>query len=195
MSDGKNVRVSRCEISFTGSNGVSLSGFLAGDSPADVTGTATITRSNAGTNAAGTYAGVLTAGGLSAQNYVMSYVPGDFTIVPAGQLLIRAVNGVATYGSAPTFSISSVEYLTTGGQVLAGLTAVSGAGNSFRYSDGAGGTVDFTLGAANPLNSAGGNLRVGNYTATASALTAGTSRKISPPPLCASSADSMPPAQ
>jgi filamentous hemagglutinin family protein len=159
----------------TNFNGVSFAGFVGADTAAVVGGTLVVARSNATTQAAGTYAGVLQASGLSAQNYAMNYVGGDFTIVPAGQLLIRAANGAATYGSAPTFSISSVEYLTTGGQVLTGLTAVSGSGNSFQYGDGAGGTVDFTLGAANPLNSAGGNLRVGNYTATATALTVGGS--------------------
>ena len=159
----------------TNFNGVSFAGFVGADTAAVVGGTLVVARSNATTQAAGAYAGVLQASGLSAQNYAMNYVGGDFTIVPAGQLLIRAANGAATYGSAPTFSISSVEYLTTGGQILTGLTAVSGSGNSFQYGDGAGGTVDFTLGAANPANSVGGNLRVGNYTATASALTVGGS--------------------
>jgi hypothetical protein len=159
----------------TNFNGVSFAGFVGADTAAVVGGALVVARSNATTQAAGTYAGVLQASGLSAQNYAMNYVGGDFTIVPAGQLLIRAANGAGTYGSAPTFSISSVEYLTTGGQVLTGLTAVSGSGNSFQYADGAGGTVSFTLGAANPVTSAGGNLRVGNYTATATALTVGGS--------------------
>ena len=157
----------------TNFNGVSYAGFVGADTAAVVGGTLVIARSNATTQAAGTYAGVLQASGLSAQNYAMNYVAGDYTIVPAGQLLIRAANGSATYGSAASFNISSVEYLTNGGQVLTGLTAVSGSGNSFQYQDGAGGTVSFTLGAANPVNSVGGNLRVGNYTATTTALTVG----------------------
>jgi filamentous hemagglutinin family protein len=157
----------------TNFNGVSYAGFVGADTASVVGGTLVVARSNAATQAAGTYTGVLQASGLSAQNYAMNYVGGDFTIVPAGQLLIRAANGAATYGSAPTFTISSVEYLTTGGQVLTGLTAVSGSGNSFQYQDGASGTVSFTLGAANPATSAGANLRVGNYTATATALSVG----------------------
>jgi mucin-19 len=154
-------------------NGVSFAGFVGADTAAVVGGSLSVNRTNPGTQSAGVYAGVLQASGLSAQNYAMNYVGGDFTIVPAGQLLIRAANGSATYGSAPSFNITSVEYLTNGGQVLTGLSAVGGSGNTFQYSDGAGGTVDFTLGAANPLNSVGGNLRVGNYTATATALTVG----------------------
>ncbi|MCX6888323.1 MAG: YDG domain-containing protein, partial [Verrucomicrobia bacterium] len=155
----------------TNFNGVSYAGFVGADTAAVVGGTLVVSRSNATMQLAGNYAGVLQASGLSAQNYAMNYVAGDYTIVPAGQLLIRAANGAATYGSAPTFNISSVEYLTTNGQVLTGLTAVSGSGNSFQYADGAGGTVAFTLGAANAVTSAGGNLRVGNYTATSAALT------------------------
>ena len=154
-------------------NGVSFAGFVGADTAAVVGGSLSVTRTNAGTQSAGVYAGVLQASGLSAQNYAMNYVAGDYTIVPAGQLLIRAANGSATYGSAPSFNITSVEYLTNGGQVLTGLSAVGGSGNTFQYSDGAGGTVDFTLGAANPLNSVGGNLRVGNYGATATSLTVG----------------------
>jgi len=163
-------------VDGTNFNGVSYAGFVGADTATVVGGTLVVARSNAATQAAGTYAGVLQASGLSAQNYAMNYVGGDFTIVPAGQLLIRAGNGAATYGSAPAFTISSVEYLTTGGQVLTGLSAVGGSGNSFQYSDGAGGTVDFTLGAANPVTSASVNLRVGNYTATVDgALTVGGS--------------------
>ena len=154
-------------------NGVSFAGFVGADTAAVVGGSLSVTRTNPGTQSAGVYAGVLQASGLSAQNYAMNYVAGDYTIVPAGQLLIRAANGSATYGSAPSFNITSVEYLTNGGQVLTGLSAVGGSGNTFQYSDGAGGTVDFTLGAANPLNSVGGNLRVGNYGATATSLTVG----------------------
>ena len=157
----------------TNFNGVSYAGFVGADTASVVGGTLVVARSNAAMQAAGTYAGVLQASGLSAQNYAMNYVGGDFTIVPAGQLLIRATNGSATYGSAPTFNITSVEYLTNSGQALTGLTVVSGSGNSFQYQDGAGGTVSFTLGAANPLTSGGGNLRVGNYTANATSLTVG----------------------
>jgi hypothetical protein len=152
-------------------NGVSYAGFVGADTAAVVGGTLVVARSNATMQLAGTYTAVLQASGLTAQNYAMNYVVGDYTIVPAGQLLIRAANGAATYGSAPTFNISSVEYLTTNGQVLTGLTAGVSSGNSFQYADTAGGTVAFTLGAANGVNSAGGNLRVGNYLATSTALT------------------------
>jgi mucin-19 len=143
-------------------NGVTLSGFLAGDTLADVTGSATITRTNAGINAAGTYAGVLTASGLTAQNYAMSYVPGDFTIVPADRVLVRVTSETVTYGTVPVSEIESVQYFNG----VTGLVVLSRVGGSSTFDDGVvggNGTVTFSVVAANPLLSAGGNLRVGTY--------------------------------
>ena len=143
-------------------NGVSLSGFLGADSLADVSGSAAITRANAGVNGAGTYAGVLTATGLSAQNYVMNYIPGDFTVVPADRVLVRVANETVVYGTAATPSVQSVQYFN-GSTGLVSLTRV-GATNTFDDGVvGGNGTVTFSVVAANPLLSAGGNLRVGTY--------------------------------
>ena len=143
-------------------NGVSLSGFVVGDSLADVSGSATITRSNGGMDAAGTYAGVLTATGLTAQNYAMSYVPGDFTIVPADRVLVRVASETVVYGTAANPSIQSVQYFK-GSTGLITLTRV-GATNTFDDGvAGGNGTVTFSVVAAAPLRSAGGNLRVGAY--------------------------------
>ena len=145
-------------------NGVSYSGFIGSDTPS---GTLVVTRSNTNTQAAGTYTGVLQASGLNApQNYVMNYIAGDYTIVPADKLLIRVENAVIVYGTAPSFNIISVNYLSGGAAIIMPLMEVSKSGNSFQYADDAGGTVNFTLGVANPVTSAG-NLVVGNYTITA----------------------------
>ncbi|TSA34779.1 MAG: S-layer family protein, partial [Opitutales bacterium] len=157
-------------------NGVSLSGFLGADSLADVSGSATITRTNAAVNGAGTYAGVLTATGLSAQNYVMNYTPGDFTVVPADRILVRVANETVTYGTAANPSVQSVQYFN-GSTGLVSLTRV-GATNTFDDGVvGGNGTVTFSVVAANPLLSAGGNLRVGTYglgVETASLVITGT---------------------
>ena len=157
-------------------NGVSLSGFLGADSLADVSGSATITRTNAAVNGAGTYAGVLTATGLSAQNYVMNYIPGDFTVVPADRVLVRVANETVVYGTAATPSVQSVQYFN-GSTGLVSLTRV-GATNTFDDGVvGGNGTVTFSVVAANPLLSAGGNLRVGTYglgVETASLVITGT---------------------
>ena len=143
-------------------NGVSLSGFLGADSLADLTGSATITRSNSGVNGAGTYAGVLTATGLSAQNYTMNYVAGDFTVVPADRVLVRVANETVVYGTAANPSVQSVQYFN-GATGLVSLTRV-GVTNTFDDGVlGGNGTVTFSVVAANPLLSVGGNLRVGTY--------------------------------
>ena len=143
-------------------NGVSLSGFLGADSLADVSGSATITRANAGVNGAGTYAGVLTATGLSAQNYVMNYVAGDFTVVPADRVLVRVANETVVYGTAAAPNVQSVQYFNG----ATGLVSLTRVGSTNTFDDGVAGgngTVTFSVVAANPLLSVGGNLRVGTY--------------------------------
>jgi len=150
-----------------GFNGVSYSGFVNGESSAVLGGTLAIVRSNATTNTAGTYSGVLTPSGLSASNYEISYANGNFTIVPASQLLVRVANATSTYGSAASYSVTSAQYLD-GSNVIQTLAAPSVAGNTFTYSDGAGGSAVFTLGPTNAQNSTSGNLKAGNYAIGAS---------------------------
>lgn len=143
-------------------NGVSLSGFLGADSLADLTGSATITRTNSGVNGAGTYAGVLTATGLSAQNYAMNFVAGDFTVVPADRVLVRVANETVVYGTAANPSVQSVQYFNGS----TGLVSLTRVGSTNTFDDGVlggNGTVTFSVVAANPLLSFGGTLRVGTY--------------------------------
>jgi hypothetical protein len=143
-------------------NGVSLSGFLGADTATDVSGSATITRTNASVNGAGNYAGVLTAAGLSSQNYVMNYIPGDFTVVAADRVLVRVDNETVVYGTTPTSNIQSVQYFNG----TTGLVTLNRVGTTNTFDDGVAGgngTLTFSVVAANPLLSAGGNLRVGTY--------------------------------
>ena len=143
-------------------NGVSLSGFLGTDTAIDVSGSATITRTNPSTNSAGIYSGVLSATGLSAQNYVMNYIPGDFTVVPADRVLVRVDNETVVYGTTPTKNIQSVQYFNG----TTGLVSLNRVGATNTFDDGVvggNGTVTFSVVAANPNLSAGGNLRVGTY--------------------------------
>jgi hypothetical protein len=133
-------------------NGVSYSGLVNGETKAVLGGTLNITRTNASTNvAAGTYAGTLVASGLTSGNYNISYANGDYTIVPANQLLIRTGNvstgNVSTvYGTAPTYS-TTAQYL----EIKPDNTSVihtlnqTGSGNSYTFSDGAGGSVSTVL--------------------------------------------------
>jgi hypothetical protein len=149
----------------TGYNGVSYSGLVNGETSSVLGGTLNITRTNASTNVgAGTYAGTLVASGLTSGNYTISYANGDYTIVPANQLLIRTNNVSTVYGTAPTYS-TTAQYLD-GSNVIHTLSQ-SGTGNSFTFSDGAGGSVATVLkpytGAAVATQSSTGNTVVGSY--------------------------------
>lgn len=148
-----------------GYNGASYSGLVYGEDSTVLGGTLSISRSNASTNVgAGTFAGTLVASGLTSGNYEISYANGNYTIVPANQLLIRSNNVSTTYGTAPTYS-TTAQYLD-GNNVIHTLSQ-SVAGNSFTFSDGAGGSVRTVLqpytGGAVAARSTSGQTVVGNY--------------------------------
>ena len=63
--------------------GVSYSGFVNGETAAVLGGTLAISRSNAGTETAGTYTGVLVPSRLTSWNYTFSYQNGNYTIFAA----------------------------------------------------------------------------------------------------------------
>ncbi len=148
-----------------GYNGVAYSGFVGGESAAssDLGGTLLINRTNRVSDlAAATYAGVLHASGLTSGNYALSYLPGDYTIVPAQQLLVKLANNSTVYGSTAVYSISSAQYLN-GANVLSDLTLVSANGATSTYSDASGGSATFTLAPKNAVNSSSGHVQVGVY--------------------------------
>jgi filamentous hemagglutinin family protein len=152
-----------------GYNGVSYSGFAGLEDASVLGGTMNITRTNASSNVgAGTYAGSLVPSGLTSGNYTISYATGDYTIVPANQLLIRTNNVSTINGTVPTYS-TTAQYLD-GANVIHTLTQ-SGTGNSFTFNDGAGGSVTTVLKpytvTSGTVSAAGlsssGNTVVGNY--------------------------------
>jgi hypothetical protein len=152
--------------------GASYTGWVGGESPAVLRGSLTVTRSSSGpdqnpggSNAlAGIYTGALTASGLASDNYAITYVPGNYTIVPAEQLLIRVANASALYGSTPTYSVQSAQYLKGSTNTIVDLTAnASLTGNAFSLNDGAGGLTALTLGVSSPVLSGAGQLRAGGY--------------------------------
>jgi filamentous hemagglutinin family protein len=158
-----------------GFNGVSYLGFVSGETSANLNGALSVTRSNASVQAAGSYSGVLVPSGLSSSNYTISYLAGNYTIVPAGELLIRANAANLTYGQAISLSPLSVQYLqSSNGTVINSLTQSTHSGNAYTYSDGAGGSVSFTL-SPSPQGlgstSTGGYYNVGNYSIVGSSLT------------------------
>ncbi len=147
-----------------GYNGVSYSGFVNGETSSVLGGTLAINRPGAGTDvAAGSYFGALVPSGLTSGNYTISYANGLYTIVPANQLLVRVANDTSVYGSTPTFGITSVQYLDGNNNTIYTM-AGSGTGNSFSYSDGAGGSIQFTISPQGAVTSSAGKLSVGNYT-------------------------------
>jgi filamentous hemagglutinin family protein len=168
------------ETDAAGYKSASYSGFVGGQSattPGVLGGTLSISRSNSGPDSnlagvntlAGTYTGVLTGSGLTAANYSFNYVPGNYTIVPADQLLVQVANTAATYASTPAYTVTSAKYFRSVGNTLIDLTNnVVLTGNSFSLNDGAGGNTAFTLGATSPSLSTGGQLNVGAYQLAAS---------------------------
>ncbi|MBL8482883.1 MAG: autotransporter-associated beta strand repeat-containing protein, partial [Rhodocyclaceae bacterium] len=143
-------------------SGVSYSGFVHGETESVLGGSVAIARTNAGTETAGTYSGVLQASGLSAANYAITYANGDYTIVPANELLIRVANASTTYGAAASYTITSAEYWNGGSAVSLGGIVANG-GNQFTINDGAGGQATFTLAPAGAVVSGAGVLRAGSY--------------------------------
>jgi hypothetical protein len=150
-----------------GFDGVSYIGLVGAETNSVLSGTLSIARQNASTDvAAGTYSGVLTPSGLNSTNYNISYVSGDYTIVPADTLLIRTTSQNLTYGSTPTFT-TVAEYLDSHDNLIHTLTQ-SGSANMYTFSDGARGSASFTLKpytSTNTVaaNSTSGNIVVGSY--------------------------------
>lgn len=145
-----------------GYNGVSYSGFVNGETSGVLGGSLSISRTNAGTEGAGTYSGVLAASGLTSSNYTINYVAGNYTIVPANQLLVRLNNTSNVYGNAANYSVLSAQYMLSNGTVVT-LSPTTLANGQISVNDGAGGSVSFNIVPAGAATSSSGNLRVGSY--------------------------------
>jgi autotransporter-associated beta strand protein len=152
-----------------GYNGVSFTGFVGGDNASNsLGGTLSITRTGMGVDeAAGTYNGVLVASGYTSSNYNISYVNGNYQIVPAQQLLVHIQNMNNTYGTTPGYAVTSAQYMDSG-NVIHTLTQTSHNGNTFTYSDSVGGSATFTVTPTGALQSGAGFLAAGNYGLTGS---------------------------
>jgi hypothetical protein len=155
-------------------DGVSYSGFVAGQTASVLSGAVAISRSNASVNSAGTYSGVLSAASstLFSNNYNINYASGNYTIVPADQLLIRLADTSTTYGTAPSYTLSSVQYKSSTGGAVVDLTSRAAVNTSaFTLADGAGGNTALTLGPLSSSLSSAGQVAVGNYQVGASSIT------------------------
>ena len=155
-----------------GYGGVMYSGFKNADTTSSInTSGLVIARqnvTNVNSNLSGephapdTYVGALQASGLVAANYTFNYVAGNYTIVPASQLLVKvgAVNTV--YGTAPNYSNITAQYLYGNNTAPTSLSVTNSSG-SITVSDGSGGSAQFSLIPVSPQYSGSGNLSVGSY--------------------------------
>ena len=152
--------------------GVSYSGFVYGELATDaglITGTLAVNRSNTGTEMAGIYSDVLVPSGLVASNYDFDYRTGDLTIVGSDQLLVKLSDVSDTYGTATSYSVSSVEYYDGSNVIRLDDGSVSGssvsidASNNINLSDGFGGNASFMVGAVSGSLSSSNQLEVGSY--------------------------------
>lgn len=150
--------------------GVNITGFVGGETALDLGGSLTVSRTGVGVNeAAGEYFGVLSPGGYSSSNYEITFNTGDFTIVPAEELLVRFGNSESVYGEANDFSFLSAQYMDSG-NVVHDLADPTQNGSTYTFNDGVGGTAELTIAAEAASYGGGGSLTVGSYDLIASSV-------------------------
>ncbi|WP_230256355.1 YDG domain-containing protein [Rhodopirellula halodulae] len=151
--------------------GASITGFVGGENASDLGGSLVITRLNVGVDEApGDYSGVLTPSGLNSDNYDITFGVGDFTIVPAEELLVRFGNSDSVYGESESLSFLSAQYMDSGNSVH-NLAPPTVSGNTYTFDDGAGGTAQMTIVADQATYGGSGALSVGSYNLIASNVT------------------------
>lgn len=134
----------------------------------DTISAVTLATAASNTQAAGQYAiNASNATGAAIGNYQVTYAPGTYTIVPAGQLLIQSSGAVTPYTTAATFANPTVAYATSSGAVINNLyltasSTVNGI-TTYTYSDGAGASLSFNFAPKNPVISGSNNVSVGTY--------------------------------
>ncbi|MCR9207343.1 MAG: YDG domain-containing protein [bacterium] len=129
----------------TGYAGASYSGFVAGEGTSDLTGSLSITRSGMGSDeSAGTYTNALAASGWSSTNYDITFVTGDYRIVPAEELVVRFDNSSSTYGDLLGLQLLSAQYMDSGNTVHT-LAAPSVVDGRYVFDDGSGGSAAFDV--------------------------------------------------
>jgi len=159
--------------------GALYNGFVNGENAGNLVGSLVLTRSDATNNNAGDYTLTPSGFGAVSGNYQVTYAPGTYTIVPAGNLLVRAT-ATTTYGTAPTYQYTA-QYLDANNNVLSyigdlsssphtsanaiNLTA-SGAATSFNaavtLNDG-NGNINLAYGPTATTLSGSGNINAGQY--------------------------------
>ncbi|RJG05293.1 filamentous hemagglutinin N-terminal domain-containing protein [Noviherbaspirillum cavernae] len=121
---------------YSGGNGVIYSGFVAGETPVELTGSLIYRGSAQGASTVGTY--TIAAGGLEAGNYTLNFVNGVLTV---------------SYGSAAATAVGNPALVAS---YDGALQAVSGLGSS-PGGNGGGGSVDAMAGALAAAAAEAGN--------------------------------------
>jgi filamentous hemagglutinin family protein len=148
---------------YSGGQGVSVSGFVNGETSSLLTGTVTYGGSSQGAVNAGSYA--ITPSGLSAGgNYSLSYVDGTLSITPA---LLSIITGNLTgtvskvYNGNTTATLQSSNYVLSGWLGSDGAIVTQTTGTYDNANAGAGKTVTVSLAASD--FTATGSTNLNNY--------------------------------
>jgi hypothetical protein len=157
--------------------GAIINGFVAGENTSNLSGSLSITRTNSGVESAGTYTGVLQPSGFTSTNYNITYINGDYTIVPAQSLLVRVQPATAQYGNNPTYNITA-QYMSANSSTINNLTPIDNG--LITINDNAGSSASFVISAVSPSYSSSGKLVVGGYqlAPTATTLTGNNFRSM-----------------
>jgi hypothetical protein len=178
VNDAKLIGTSDTSTSSTYA-GVIFSGFKNSDTPSTLNLTGLqISRSNAGVNnttdPVGFYSGVLvptlnssSLNGSLNSNYTYSYVNGNYSILPAGTLLVRVTSDPVRYGAGITYANPTASYLALGSSAPTSLSAqidpnnanniiVTGLGSNTVL-------ANVSLAIGSPQYSGSNNLNVGSY--------------------------------
>ncbi|OJI04044.1 filamentous hemagglutinin N-terminal domain-containing protein, partial [Polynucleobacter sp. MWH-Adler-W8] len=147
-----------------------LTGLQGSDTAVSLGFTYNVGRAAGETVVGGPYAiNATPTGATSLANYAISYVPGVFTITPAGTVLIKMNLTTSTYGTVVPGSIESVSYVTSTGNTLRNLALKTGTSNV--YTDGIVGGGEITI---NPTTTATATTNVGTYVGAISNTNSGT---------------------
>lgn len=143
-------------------------GFMPGDSLADLTGTLGCTSTVPATAPAGSYTGTIGCSGLSDPDYAISYTDGGFTVAQAGTSLgYTGTTGLAAPASlVPAASLSSgAAACQVGAPVTFTLSAnpLTGAAGTYTLETASTGPAGTATGAAIPTS----GWQAGSYTITA----------------------------
>lgn len=154
---------------------VSYSGFVNGETTANLSSTATVASQSSPTTV-GVYTNDLVPSGASADNYNITYTSGDYTIVGSDQLLVLVEPLVETYGGSGQYTIHSARYenggtvyslgaapLGAGESLVVGSTVAIDGNNLVSIDDGSGGSATFTIVPDGAGTSNAGKYNVGAY--------------------------------